>query len=63
VGVLVFHNDLGGPRQLIVSPAAGGPSFPEQPLPFLVVPGQVQPPGTGALTFLAPEIGRPLIRR
>lgn len=63
VGVLVFHNDLGGPRQLIVAPAAGGPSFPEQPLAFLVVPGQVQPPGTGALTFLAPEIGRPLIRR
>ena len=63
VGILVFHNDIGGPRQLLAVPAAGGPSFPDQAVPFLVVPGPLQPPGTGAVTFLAPDIGLPLIRR
>ena len=63
VGILVFHNDIGGPRQLLAVAAPGGPTFPDQAVPFLVVPGPLQPPGTGAVTFLSPDIGLPLIRR
>lgn len=63
VGVLVFHNDIGGPRQLLAVAAPGGPLFPDQTVGFLVVPGPLQPPGTGAVSFISPDIGLPLIRR
>jgi hypothetical protein len=63
VSVLIFHNDLVGPRELRVQAAPGGPPFPDQVAPFLVVTGSLQPSGTGALSFVAPEIRQILIRR
>jgi hypothetical protein len=62
VSVLVFHNDVIGPRQLIVTAAAGGAPFPDQAAPFLVVNGTLQPSGTGAISYLAPEI-QPIVTR
>jgi hypothetical protein len=62
VGVLVFHHDQLGPRQLLVMAASGGPAFPDRTAPFLAVPGPVQPPGASSVTFLSPEL-RLLIRR
>jgi Tol biopolymer transport system component len=62
LAVLVFHHDQLGPRQLIVSAAPGGPSFPEITLPFLVVPTSQQPPGSDALLFLDPEL-QVIVRR
>jgi hypothetical protein len=56
VEVLVFPNDIVGPRNLIASAAAGGPTFPDVTGPFLVVPRTLQPPGTGALTYLSPDL-------
>ena len=62
VGVLVFHRDRLGPRQLAVSAGPGGPTFVEKTTPFLVVPAPNQPSGADALSFLAPEL-RIVIRR
>jgi len=56
VQVLVFRNDIVGPRKLIVSAAPGGPGFTDVTGPFLVVLRSLQPPGTGALTFLSPDL-------
>jgi hypothetical protein len=63
IGILVFHHDQLGPRQLLLTAGPGGPPFPDQALPFLVVPGPLQPPGTSAITFLAPDLKVILIRR
>ncbi|NJD28507.1 MAG: choice-of-anchor D domain-containing protein [Chloroflexi bacterium] len=63
VGVLVFHNDRLGPRQLLVTAAAGGPSFTDRTADFLVVAPPLQPPGSSALEFLAPELRLILVRR
>jgi hypothetical protein len=41
--MLVFHNDLTGPRDLVVS-AANGTAFPTFSAPFVVVSGGGQPP-------------------
>jgi hypothetical protein len=62
-GVLVFHNDIVGPRQLIVTAAPGGPPFPDQMAPFLVVTATLQPSGTGAISYVAPELQLIVIRR
>jgi hypothetical protein len=62
-GVLVFHNDVVGPRQLIVTAAPGGPPFPDQMAPFLVVTATLQPSGWGAISYVAPEIQLIVIRR
>jgi hypothetical protein len=62
-GVLVFHNDVVGPRQLIVTAAPGGPPFPDQMVPFLVVTATLQPSGTGAISYVAPELQLIVIRR
>jgi hypothetical protein len=43
VQVLVFHNDLIGPRDLVVSPV-GAVTFPPISAPFLVVEAQSEPP-------------------
>ncbi|HLX34123.1 MAG TPA: choice-of-anchor D domain-containing protein [Candidatus Limnocylindrales bacterium] len=56
IQVLVFPNDVVGPRNLVASATAGGPLFPDVFGPFLVVPRPLQPPGTGALTYLSPEL-------
>ena len=56
LAVLVFHHDRVGPRQLIVTPAAGGPTFADEIVPFVVVPGPLQPYGSTALEFLAPDL-------
>jgi hypothetical protein len=56
VAVLVFHNDALGPRHLLVTAAAGGPPFPDQQAPFLVVPATLKPSGAGAVAFLAPDL-------
>jgi hypothetical protein len=63
VGVLVFHNDAVGSRQLIVTPAPGGASFADQTAPFLVVTATLQPSGTGAISYVAPELQLIVIRR
>jgi hypothetical protein len=63
LGVLVFHNDLIGPRELVATTAAGGPTIPEQRAPFLVVPAPLQPPGSGAINFADPGLEFILIRR
>lgn len=63
VGVLVFHNDRIGPRQLLVAAAPGGPTFADETVPFLVTPGSAQPPGSDALTFLAPDLRVIVTRR
>jgi WD40-like Beta Propeller Repeat len=60
--VLVFHNDIEGPRDLIASLGAGGPTFADQTAPFLVVPATLQPSGAGPVSYLAPEL-QPLIIR
>ena len=62
-GVLVFHNDLVGPRQLIVTAAPGGPPFPDQLARFLVVTATLQPSGRGAISYVAPELQLIVIRR
>lgn len=56
VQVLVFHNDVVGPRELVLEAAPGGPSFPSETAPFLVVPASLQPLGTEAIRLLAPEL-------
>ena len=61
--LLVFHNDVVGPRQLLVTAATGGAPFPEETAPFLVVKATLQPSGTGAISYLAPEIQPIVIRR
>ncbi len=43
VQVLVFHNDLRGPRELVADPA-GGPPFPQVRAAFDVVSALAQPP-------------------
>lgn len=62
-GVLIFHNDVVGARELNVQAAPGGPSFPDQIAPFLVVTGTLQPSGTDAMSYVAPEFQQILIRR
>ena len=54
--VLVFHNDVVGPRELVAVAAPGGPAFPEARASFLVVQASLQPLGTEAIRFLAPEL-------
>jgi hypothetical protein len=56
LAVLVFHHDQIGPRQLIVKAAPGGPLFPDEIVPFTVVPSPLQPYGATALEFLAPDL-------
>jgi hypothetical protein len=63
VSILVFHNDIVGPRQLVVTATAGGAPFPDQTTPFLVVTATLQPSGTGALSYVAPELQPIVIRR
>ena len=63
IQVLVFHHDLLGPRQLLVSPTPGGQQFTATQLPFLVVAAPLQPPGESAISFLLPELKLILIRR
>jgi hypothetical protein len=63
VSVLVFHNDVIGQRQIVVTAAAGGAPFPDQTAPFLVVTATLQPSGTGAISYLAPELQPIVIRR
>jgi len=63
LGVLVFHHDRIGPRQLLVTAAPGGPTFADETAPFLVVPAPLQPPGSSALTFLNPELRVIVTRR
>jgi hypothetical protein len=48
--LLVFPNDQLGPRQVIVTPSPGGPTFAQLSAPFLVVPGTLGPPAGGALS-------------
>lgn len=43
VPVLVFHNDVEGPRELVATPA-GGPSFPQTTAPFDVTRPTAVPP-------------------
>jgi hypothetical protein len=59
----VFHNDVIGPRLLDVTAAPGGASFDDQTAPFLVVTGTLQPSGSDAVSFVAPELQHILIRR
>ena len=63
VGVLVFHNDRLGPRQLAVTAAPGGPIFSDRTADFLVVASPLQPSGSSVLEFLAPELRVVLIHR
>lgn len=63
VSILVFHNDVIGPRLLNVTAAPGGASFDDQTAPFLVVTGTLQPSGLDAVSFVAPELQLILIRR
>jgi hypothetical protein len=63
VSVLVFHNDVIGPRLLNVTAGPGGASFDDQTAPFLVVTGTLQPSGSDAVSFVAPELRHILIRR
>jgi hypothetical protein len=56
VQILVFHNDVVGPRELVAVAAPGGPPFPEARASFLVVQASLQPLGTEAISFLAPEL-------
>jgi hypothetical protein len=62
-GMLVFHHDRIGPRQLLVTAAPGGPTFNDQAIPFLVVPAPLQPPGSIAIEFLAPDLQMILMGR
>ncbi len=63
LGVLVFHNDLIGPRELVATTAFGGPVIPELRAAFLVVPAPLQPPGSGPINFADPGLDFILIRR
>ena len=63
IQVLVFHHDLLGPRQLLVTPTPGGQQFTATQLPFLVVAAPLQPPGDSAISFLSPELRLILNRR
>jgi len=63
IGILVFHHDRLGPRQLLVTAAPGGPTFTDKTADFLVVAPPLQPPGSSALSFLAPDLRVILIRR
>jgi len=63
VGVLVFHKDRLGPRQLVVTPGAGGPPFDATVAPFLVVPAALQPPGTSLVSFSSLDARPILVRR
>jgi hypothetical protein len=56
VQVLVFHHDVIGLRQLVVTALPGGPGFTVAPLEFLVVPPPLQPPGQSAISFLNPDL-------
>jgi hypothetical protein len=40
----------------VVTAAPGGPSFPGQMVPFLVVTATLQPSGTGAVIYAAPGL-------
>jgi hypothetical protein len=63
IQVLVYHHDVLGPRQLVVTPGPGGPSFVVAPVPFLVVAPPLQPPGESSISFLNPELKLIPIRR
>lgn len=63
IQMLVFHHDLLGLRQLLVTPTPGGQQFTATQVPFLVVAPPLQPPGNSAISFLAPELRLILIRR
>jgi hypothetical protein len=63
VQMLVFHHDLLGERQLLITPTPGGQQFTATQLPFLVVAPPLQPPGDSAISYLAPELRLILIRR
>ncbi len=63
VAVLVYHNDRVGPRQLLITDPSGASQFPDRAEPFLVVPAPLQPPGSSALTYLAPELQPILVSR
>ncbi len=63
IQMLVFHHDLLGLRQLLVTPSPGAQQFTATQLPFLVVAPPLQPPGDSAISFLAPELRLILIRR
>jgi hypothetical protein len=63
IQVLVFHHDVLGPRQLVVTPGPGGQSFIVAPVPFLVVAPPLQPHGDSAMRFLDPELRLIPIRR
>jgi hypothetical protein len=63
IQVLVFHHDLLGLRQLLVTPSPGAQQFTATQVPFLVVAPPLQPPGESAISFLAPELRLILIRR
>lgn len=56
IQVLVYHHDVLGPRQLIVTTEPGGPQIIVAPLPFLVVPAPLQPGGDSPLSYLDPEL-------
>lgn len=56
IEILVFHNDTIGPRNLLVTPASGGPTFTPASVPFLVVPATLNPSGAGAIVYAAPEV-------
>ncbi len=63
IQMLVFHHDLLGLRQLLVTPSPGGQQFTATQVPFLVVAPPLQPPGNSAISFLAPELRLIPIRR
>jgi hypothetical protein len=63
IQVLVFHHDVLGPRQLLVTPGPGGQSFVVAPVPYLVVAPPLQPGGESAITFLNSELRLIPIRR
>jgi hypothetical protein len=62
-GMLVFHHDRIGPRQLLVTAGPGGATFNDLQTPFLVVPAPLQPPGSAAIEFLAPDLQMILMGR
>ncbi len=63
IQMLVFHHDVLGPRQLLITPSPGGQQFTATALPYLVVAPPLQPPGDSAISFVSPELRLILIRR
>jgi len=61
VGILVFHHDQIGERNLVATDVSGG-AFPTTKVPFLVVVPTAQPPALGPFRYL-PADAKPIVDR